>query len=134
VTRDDFERKWATIPTEHAPGCDFMEWELCTCGFHAARAVRAHDLFEIERAERRAIEEAAYKTRRRKERLERFARKVVFFSGLFWLGTYHPWIAIAALSAWLSVWTLFWLVEAHGPLYSNPELRSVRGYLYFVLW
>lgn len=134
MTREEFDRKWAKMPTAHAPGCDFTEWELCTCGFHAARAVRSSDLFEIERAEQRVIDEAVYKKRRLKERRERIARKVVMGVLLYVVGAGHPWVAISVLLGWVSVVSFFWLIEAHGPLYSNPDLRSLRGYLGFVLW
>lgn len=122
------------LSNNHAEGCDWAAYELCTCGLHARlsaeRAARSREALRVQRV----AEDATYRQLRRRWAVKRVAGKLAFFAFVYVLYAWAPWVGGSVFGLYFAGMSLLWLVEAHGPLYSDPDLRGPFKYLKWVFF
>lgn len=120
MTREEFDRKWANVPEEHAADCGVLLGTLsCTCGHQIRRRQRLADEGTIGAEERTAIRNRRELDSRRREQARSVVRNVVvlMFSGIFVAAL--PWFAGGILALWFGMKTFGWWACAYGLLPSN---------------
>lgn len=137
MTREEFDQKWAGVPSEHTSECGVMLGTCeCTCGHQARRRERQLDEISIGREERAATEEARIRSWRRRAQQKSILRNLtglVCLGALASVGHGGLGISIDLLTIWVGVKTFGWWACAYGMLPSNwldpgDATRGFRGW------